>query len=300
VAVFAGQRAVLRRPSPAETIGGAVVLDPVAPKLRGRPEARRDLLQAASAGDHERIADLLAIRDGGVLSAREAARLSRLPLERIRGLLSAFEALTADLLAAPAAVSATRKAYLARLAEAHGGAPLRLWAPLGAVRGAFGRSASRDLLENVERRLAADGEIRLSGAGVALAWHDPLAALSDSALERLHELERQVRAGEVTPPAPSALAAPGSKDAMLLDLLIDTGRLVSLRNHGLRQTVIFHIEAFDVALAALRAAFPPPTEFTTGEARAALGTSRKFIVPILEFLDARGDTVRRSDVRRLV
>jgi selenocysteine-specific elongation factor len=87
---------------------------------------------------------------------------------------------------------------------------------------------------------------------------------------------------------------------MLLDLLIDTGRLVSLRNHGLRQTVIFHIEAFDVALAALRAAFPPPTEFTTGEARAALGTSRKFIVPVLEFLDARGDTVRRSDVRRLV
>ena len=61
----------------------------------------------------------------------------------------------------------------------------------------------------------------------------------------------------------------------------------------------FHVEALDCALQALRAAFPPPAEFTTGEAREALGTSRKFIVPALEFLDARSDTVRRGDVRQV-
>ncbi|MFM8821089.1 MAG: SelB C-terminal domain-containing protein, partial [Phenylobacterium sp.] len=32
----------------------------------------------------------------------------------------------------------------------------------------------------------------------------------------------------------------------------------------------------------------------------ALSTSRKFIVPALEFLDARGDTARRGDVRRVL
>jgi hypothetical protein len=46
--------------------------------------------------------------------------------------------------------------------------------------------------------------------------------------------------------------------------------------------------------------FPPPAEFTTGQARAALSTSRKFIVPALEFLDSRGDTVRRGDSRQVV
>jgi selenocysteine-specific elongation factor len=76
--------------------------------------------------------------------------------------------------------------------------------------------------------------------------------------------------------------------------------LVSLRNHALRQTLVFHIEALDAALADLEAAFPPPAEFTTGEARAALSTSRKFIVPALEFLDSRGDTVRRGDARQVV
>ena len=100
----------------------------------------------------------------------------------------------------------------------------------------------------------------------------------------------------MTPPDMGGRAEP---DADLIGLLIESGRLVSLRNHALRQTVAFHIETFDAALEALRSAFPPPAEFTTGGARAALGTSRKFIVPALEFLDARGGTVRRGDVRQV-
>ena len=300
VAVFAGQRAILRRPSPAETIGGAVVLDPVAPRLRGPVEARRGLLAAAVAGDLADIADRLATRDGGVVSPREAARLSRRPLDEVRAALGAFETLGPDLLAAPGAIAATREAYLVRLAEAHRDAPNRAWAQVRAVRGAFTRTASGDLLDHVERRLAADGEIRVSGGQVRLASHDPRAALPPAALARLRELERQVREGGVTPPDVGALASPGSEDAALVELLVDEGVLVSLRNHALRQTLIFHTAAFDEALSNLRVAFPPPVAFATGAAREALGTSRKFIVPILEFLDARGDTVRDGDVRRIV
>lgn len=300
VAAFAGQRGILRRPSPAETIGGAMVLDPVAPRLRGQVEARRNLLAAVAAGDLADIADRLATRDGGVVSAREAARLWRRSLEETRPALDAFAALGPDLLAATAAVESARKAYLARLAEAHSDTPNRAWAQVRAIRGAFARTTSGDLLDHVERRLAADGEIRVSGGHVRLASHDPRAALPPTALTRLRELERQVRDGGVTPPDVGALAPPGSEDAALVELLVDEGVLVSLRNHALRQTLIFHTAAFDEALSNLRVAFPPPTEFATGAARAALGTSRKFIVPILEFLDARGDTVRDGDVRRIV
>ncbi|HEY0649751.1 selenocysteine-specific translation elongation factor [Phenylobacterium sp.] len=300
VAAFAGQPAVLRRPSPAETIGGAVVLDPVAPRLRGRPHARRALLAAIAAGDLGRIADLLATRDGGALSARDAARLSRRPLAEVHAELSAFEPLDGDLLALPVAVAAAREAYLARLAEAHRDAPARAWLQISAIRGQFGRTTSRDLLDQMERRLAADGVIRVRGGQVALASHDPLAALSPAALARLRDLEDQVRQGGAAPPEVGGLRTPGSEDAALVQLLIDLGVLVALRNHALRQTLVFHVDALDEALANLRAAFPAPTEFATGAARAALGTSRKFIVPILEFLDARGDTVREGDFRRIV
>lgn len=300
VAVFAGQRAILRRPSPAETIGGAVVLDPGAPKLKRLTDGRRDLLAAAAAGDMARITELLATRDGGILSARETARLSRRSLDEVRASLGAFEALSPDLLAAPEALAAARDTYLARLSETHRGAPNRAWVQVNAVRGPIARTAPRDLLDYVERRLAADGKIRLNGGQVRLASHDPLAVLPPDALARLRDLEGRVRQGGVTPPDAGALATPGSEDAALVQLLVDLGALVALRNHALRQTLVFHVEVFDEARASLRLAFPPPVEFTTGEARAALGTSRKFIVPILEFLDARGDAVRQGDIRRIV
>ena len=300
VAAFGGQRAVLRRPSPAEIIGGALVLDPQAPKLKGRADGRGELLEAAVAGNLQRITTLLAARDRGALSVTEAARLSRRPRDEVLALLSRFETLGPDLLAAPGAVATTREAYLEHLAEAHRAAPNRAWIPALALRDHFARTTARDLVEHVERGLAANGEIRVRGGQVALASHDPIASLSPSALARLRDLERKVRQGGASPPELGPLAAAGSEDAALAELLIDLGSLVALRNHALRQTLVFHTEALDEALANLRVAFPPPAQFTTGAARAALRTSRKFIVPILEFLDDRGETVREGDVRRIL
>jgi selenocysteine-specific elongation factor len=40
-------------------------------------------------------------------------------------------------------------------------------------------------------------------------------------------------------------------------------------------------------------------EATTSELRAALGFTRKHLIPILEWMDAQGMTVRDGDVRRV-
>ncbi len=84
-----------------------------------------------------------------------------------------------------------------------------------------------------------------------------------------------------------------------MDLLIDLGRVVPLRNYALRKTVVFHTDGLDAARSALTAAFPPPIPFKTGAAREALATSRKFIVPLLECFDERGWTLRDGDDRRI-
>jgi selenocysteine-specific elongation factor len=150
------------------------------------------------------------------------------------------------------------------------------------------------------RALAAEGAIRLEAGRVALSGHDPLAALSPEALNQLDDLEVALREGGLTPPDPARLTGgdPGLSD--LLQLLIEGGRAISLRNVSLRQTLVFHPASLDEAVATLGSAFPPPLAFTTGEARAALGTSRKFIVPVLEYLDEMGRTTREGDVRRVV
>lgn len=294
--VHAGQRLLLRRPSPAATLGGGRVLDPLAPEVRARTlPARRDLLAAAARGDLAGITAGLAARDGGGVDLSEAARLSRLPVAEVGARLGArFIRLEAGLFATADAASLAAQAYRDRLAEAHRRHPARAHVALAAFRNGLARSLAPGLIAHAEARLADAGEIRMARGRVALAGHDPFAALPPADLARLAETEAAFRAGGVSPPDPADF------DAELVALLVASGRMVSLRNHALRQTLVFHLEALDAALGALAAAFPPPVAFTTGEARAALSTSRKFIVPALEFLDSRGDTRRQGDVRQVL
>ena len=297
---YAGQRAVLRRLSPAETLGGAIVLDPVAPTLRGKASGRLVVLEAVLIGEVGRIADSLAERLAGVVSVAEIARLARRPGAEVRARLAGiYLPLDTDRLARREAVDSVRAAYLQALAEAHLLAPARAAAAAGAIRTALATVASRDLIGLVEHALAAEGTIRLHGALVALAGHDPFAALSAEALTRLEAIEAALLSGGASPPDVAVLEGPGGAEADLLRLLIETGRAVALRNVSLRQTLVFHRDALVAAVEALRSTFPSPTAFATGEARAALATSRKFIVPLLEHFDSVGATVREGDLRRI-
>jgi selenocysteine-specific elongation factor len=57
--------------------------------------------------------------------------------------------------------------------------------------------------------------------------------------------------------------------------------------------------ALEGAVATLRRAFPDGRPFSAGEAREALGTTRRTAIPLLEHLDRTGVTVRQGDRRRL-
>ena len=301
VIAYAGQRAILRRLSPPETFAGLVVLDPEAPVSRGRTGERSRILTAAAGGDLDGLASGLAARDGGLPSVAEISRLSRRSKgDIIRSLAASFAVLDDDRMASRRALAATREAYLGHLAEAHRLAPERASAAVGSIRDSLAQDVPRDLIALVEKALGAAGEIRLHGGEVALPGYDPFAALSPEAAQRLAGLEAELRAGGLSPPSPPILGGGGSDSEPLLDLLIASGRAVSLYNGALRQTLVFHGEALRAAFNVLRTAFPSPHEFTTGEARAALGTTRKFIVPVLEYFDAQALTMRRGDIRQVI
>jgi selenocysteine-specific elongation factor len=299
VPTYTGQRAILRRLSPAETIAGAVVLDPGAAPAARRSAGRVAVLQAARAGDPSAVASALAARDRGVVSLVEAARLAGLTPETLDARLgSDIASIGAGLVSPGRWLDDARQGYRDTLAEAHRGAPTRPTVPAETVRRALAVAFAGALVEHTEGRLADAGEIVAARGRVALATHDPLAALSQAQSAALGEIEARLRAGGAAPPDPDEIRA--LKDGGdLLDLLIDLGRAVPLRNYALRKTVVFHAEALAAATRGLAAAFPPPARFTTGEARKALATSRKFIVPVLEYFDERGWTRRDGDTRQI-
>jgi selenocysteine-specific elongation factor len=301
---FSGQRAILRRLSPVETIGGAVVIDPAASPARRNDHHRMTILAATSGGDPHEIADALQRRNGGVIRLEELARLGSQSTGHLREALGAvYLDLGAGEMGSRSAIAATRDAYLDQLGSLHRGDPLQSGFPEALVRQALVGPMSPVLVNHVERQLMEAGRVVRRREGVALAGHDPLAGLSHSQRRQLDAIEQSLRQGGLKPPDPEDLRAEAETDPSarhdLVDLLVASGRAAQLMNHALRQLLVFHVDALDDAGRDLRKAFPFPMQFRTGEAREVLKTTRKYIVPVLEHLDAQGVTVRHGDLRRL-
>jgi len=300
VIAFAGQRAVLRRLSPVETIGGALIIDPAASPMRRSDHDRMMVLDAALRGDLPAIADALGARSGGVIRIAEVARLCSQTSEYVCAMLDRhYLNLGAGQMGRRSELEAAVRAYLDALASLHLGAPLRPGFAEARLRQTLTGSFPSVLLGHAERQLAQDGRIVRGQGLVALAQHDPLGELPASRRALLDMLEQALREGGLTPSSLEETWADADTTRDLVGLLVASGRAVSLMNHALRQLLIFHVESLAQAELDLRAAFPFPAQFRTGEAREALKTSRKFIVPILEYLDAQGVTVRNGDLRRL-
>jgi len=301
VVAYGGQRAVLRRPSPAETLGSIRVLDPLTPPMKGRSGPRLAVLAAVASGGVETIVQALADWSGGVLSVTEAARLTRLSVSDLLPLLvTDYQPLGEGQLVRRSDMATAKQAYLDALSAAHDFAPTRAAAAVAEVRKALAKDHGRDLIAHAEHVLAQEGLIRLESAKVALASHDPLATLTADALVRLGEIEARLLDAGLMPPDVATVAGSDEEAAALMALLVETGRAVALRNGGLRQTLTFHHQALLDAAPKLRIHFSPPQSFTTGEARAALETTRKYIVPVLEYLDRLGLTRREGDVRQVL
>jgi selenocysteine-specific elongation factor len=300
VIAFAGQRAVLRRLSPVETIGGALIIDPAASPMRRSDHDRMMVLGAALRGDLPAIADALGARSGGVVRIGEVARLSSQTSEYVCATLDPhYLDLGAGQMGRRSALEAAVQAYIDALASLHLGAPLRPGFSEARLRQMLTGSFPPVLLDHAERQLAQDRRIVRGHGRVALAEHDPLGELSVARRAQLDMLEQALREGSLTPSSLEETFADADTRRDLVGLLVASGRAVEVMNHALRQLLLFHVESLAQAEQDLHAAFPFPAQFRTGEAREALKTSRKFIVPILEYLDAQGVTVRNGDLRRL-
>lgn len=293
---FAGQRAIVRRLSPPETIGGAVFLDPQSTPARSGDTERFRILKAVQSRDSAKIANALCKAQCGVASLSDIARLSRVtPHSAGVTLSSKFTTIEKDVISSKKYIEACKSNVLRSLAVYHTQNPLHALAPKTAI---LSSSVSPILLTYVVTGLLKDGHIRQIDARFAIKSHDPIARLNEEQRTKMTALEIAFRVGGLSPPTPTSLPQDHlTKD--LLKLLIDSGQLVSLKNVSLNQTLIFHNDTLTNAAAQLGTTFPYPQSFTTSQARTALATSRRVIVPVLEHFDAQDVTIRNGNARQV-
>jgi selenocysteine-specific elongation factor len=296
VTAFAGQRMILRSLSPPETIGGAEVLDPWASSVKSGDAARLAVMRAAVTEDIGKIAKALCEQGQGVALLADVTRLGRQSAVAVsHGITSEVTFISEGLIAMNQSLAAEQAGILQKLAAFHATYPLKRFAPRTSLNS---QSLSPKLTAYVLGVLENDGSIRLDGDQIALEQHDPWQLLTQNQLVRIAEIEARLKVADVMPPDFQTLTE-REDDHDLLNLLVMADKVVALFNVALKQRLVFHQSALQQAAQTLRVNFPPPMLFTTGEAREVLKTSRKFIVPLLEYFDAQGITLRQGNVREM-
>jgi selenocysteine-specific elongation factor len=151
--------------------------------------------------------------------------------------------------------------------------------------------APRDVTDDVVDALVSDGRLLVVDAGYVLAAH----ADTEVARRRRRRsaLVALLDADPLRPPPIDEVARDAGADPRDLAALVQEGRIVRIGD------VVFSSGAVEGAIAALRSGHLAGRPFTAAEARDLLGTTRRYVIPLLEHLQRTGITTFDGDVHRL-
>jgi selenocysteine-specific elongation factor len=281
-----GDRLVLRSYSPVETIGGGVVLDPIAP--------RRGAGWSAELADPDpaiRLRALVGRRPAGV-SERDLLLLSSETPEQTRKLIATwkdYRRVPGFLIPEGAIADAGARAGAA-LERYHQTHPSEPGMSLGELRQTL--HAPGWLTDAVLADLHQRGAIVQSDGLVRAAKFRPSAPGGEAQVERVIAL---LERSQLTPPSTEELAReldlPDISAA--LRLAHTTGRVLPVereRYYARSALDRFVAELKDMGRSRL---------ITPSEIRDRLGLTRKYVIPLLEWADRQGITVRIGEGRRL-
>jgi selenocysteine-specific elongation factor len=299
--LFPGDRFILRQFSPVVTIGGGVVLDALPLRRRVSREQARAFLSVLQAGNPQtilkvrtanRLHDGLSLADAVAETGwtREFVHATATPLLKEGRLIRA-----ADRLVNPAAVEGLKLLLLESIADFQKRNPLVLGMNKQELRNEF--PISPEIFDAVvngllkERKLEISGEVvRLPGRGVVM---------KDEEAEAKKTIEKAF--------ATAGLKVPYLKD-VLAGLPVDKARGQKIVTLLLRDKVlikvseelVFHREALD-ALRKLMAEQKKKTpKIDVGAFKDLIGVTRKYAIPLLEYLDRERVTRRVGDVREIL
>jgi selenocysteine-specific elongation factor len=293
-------RLVIRSYSPAATIGGASVIDPLPPRRGRRDRAALERLRAATSPAEAALALLEEAGSSGLELARLAARLT-IPAASLAPALAGAPGMIAlgsdgTLLMACSAIAGLEAAALDAIAAYHRDQPLRSGMPREELRArVFGR-ADAAVFESVLAALVASGRVVAGPEAVRAATHavrlDPAEQLARQAL---------VDAADAAGLAGIELSALASATGFAPELLQRVARVLAAESQLVRvgQTLLVARAALERLARDVRERWPKGARLEVGEFKDLTGLTRKHAIPLLEYLD-RTRVTRRAGEHRIV
>jgi len=294
-------RFIVRSYSPVFTIGGGAVLDALPPRRTNLRANERELLEALARHDLSGAAiGLLTSRAVPMTSAQVASALglvrgavaddlNRADLERVKVATDTYFVTREGL----ERLLAGTVGELLRFHEAH---PLATGTTAGSLRDKVDRRVAPRVFDALIEVAAQRGLVRVTGGEVR---HPQAAAAAlaeeDAALTALTPiLEAQGLATCTVAELALAAGVDVGVARKALTKLVSAGQVVRLGPE-----MHFSAAAVDAARTRIVGYLQEHPTMLASDARDVLGTSRKYVVPLLEYFDSQGLTKRDGDVRTL-
>ncbi len=298
VVARAGDRFVVRSYSPITTIGGGVIAEPDAPRRnRLSPDLRERLTRLDGPVDEAIAARVALAGPAGVPADRLPIDTPFPPAAVNRALAGGVPGVLriGDLLLPAGAGAAAVEALVHAVEACHRERPLEPGIDREELRRALPPGWAPELAEWALGRLQSEGRLEARGSIVARTGYTPVLTASQAGARAriLSLLEDGGLAPPTLPAWPRELRERQDVRA-LLRLLEGDGLVVALGPElYVARSVLERAEA------EVRRALAGGRSLSAAELKEVLPVSRKYLIPLLEHLDAAGVTARRGEVRVL-
>lgn len=297
IVVRRGDRFILRRPTPVETLGGGWIIQPKGGKYRfgegtvemlrtvkeGTPEGLlEDALSKGILLDAKGLIQATSLDEGALQAAiaagLESGRLLELPQQKY-SLAKTF--------------SKIRDEIRGRLERYQADFPMRRGIPKAELLQSLGAGYPKAFIEYSVNAMVEAGDVRKENQFIALAGFEPhLPKQWKTRMEGiLASLERDGLQAHKWAEYIEGTPLPKDDIPDFMAYLLQSGQA-----YRLTEETLIHRNAFGESVSKLKNG--TGAAFGLKEAKDALGVSRKYLIPFLELLDALGETVREEEQRR--
>ncbi len=301
--VCPGDRFVLRSYSPAVTVGGGVVLDQNPRRHKGARREIVEILRLLDKGSpEERLGAFLRLAGASGLTPRETQMKLGTTLEEARNLLQVpvrkgdafvFDKKEQRHVSAAVADELMRHGQ-AVLKRYHGEFPHKKGMGAEELRSKFPRYVDEKLVRLALDRLAEGGGIVITGDTVKLAGFSPSVGPENS--EALDKVMGAVSsAGYEAPTLGDLASALGEDQAFVktvLEYLVGEGRVTRTK-----EGFYFDAAVLRKLVGKVVEHFTRNAELNVSHIKEFTGASRKYVIPLAEYLDSNKITLRKGDVR---
>lgn len=295
VVVKRGDRFIIRRPSPVETIGGGAVIEPNGEKYRFGTETTKMLERKRKGTPKERAVDVLT----STIAISDKELFTLIGLEQFEGEQVVEQAINEGIiirLGRFLTLTKTVKKILEELAEElqdyHEQFPMREGKQKAELVQMFSQHSSKEFIEQVLQQGERTLVVKKNGPFYALENFEP--HLPKSWEKRVESVVATIKKqGIQVQPLMDQLKDAQIPAELYEDIVHFYTRSSTLVN--LDSSLYIHEHTVNDVVASLSTVYPE--SFTIQNAKEVLQVSRKYLVPILEMLDSHQWTDRNEGVR---